>query len=178
MLRRLDQRHKSTHCLSVERRQKRGTARVPRWASVRTSCSLGRYSSEIRTGCANERPSGSVRGGTGQLVSLPRSTAIAQQFTTKWELWAPDVLPATFIRWNGLHVTREDGVNRPPARHVYRPFTLDLLRCHCDVMEGRTNRLKRLDLRRSVDHPSKCSSTLLDRRWCCRLLHWPCCPTD
>ena len=32
------------------------------WASVRTSCSLGRYSSEIRTGCANERPSGSVRG--------------------------------------------------------------------------------------------------------------------
>jgi hypothetical protein len=40
----------------------RGTARVPRWASVRTSCSLGRYSSEIRTGCANERPSGSVRG--------------------------------------------------------------------------------------------------------------------
>ena len=32
------------------------------WASVRTSCPLGRYSSEIRTGCANERPSGSVRG--------------------------------------------------------------------------------------------------------------------
>jgi hypothetical protein len=30
------------------------------WASVRTSKS-GRYSSEIRTGCANERPSGSVR---------------------------------------------------------------------------------------------------------------------
>jgi hypothetical protein len=28
---------------------------------VRTSGSLGRYSSEIRTGCANERPSGSVR---------------------------------------------------------------------------------------------------------------------
>ncbi len=35
------------------------------WASVRTSCSLGRYSSEIRTGCANERPSGSVRGAPG-----------------------------------------------------------------------------------------------------------------
>ena len=31
---------------------------------VRTSGSLGRYSSEIRTGCANERPSGSVRGAT------------------------------------------------------------------------------------------------------------------
>jgi hypothetical protein len=29
---------------------------------VRTSGSLGRYSSEIRTGCAKERPSGSVRG--------------------------------------------------------------------------------------------------------------------
>src|ERR1039458_5674078 len=33
-----------------------------RWTSVRTSSMLGRYSSEIRTGCANERPSGSVRG--------------------------------------------------------------------------------------------------------------------
>ena len=32
---------------------------------VRTSDSLGRYSSEIRTGCANERPSGSVRGAPG-----------------------------------------------------------------------------------------------------------------
>ena len=32
------------------------------WASVRTGCSLGRYSSKIRTGCAKERPSGSVRG--------------------------------------------------------------------------------------------------------------------
>jgi hypothetical protein len=31
-------------------------------SGVRTSGSLGRYSSEIRTGCANERPSGSVRG--------------------------------------------------------------------------------------------------------------------
>ena len=32
-----------------------------RWASGRTSDELGRYSSERRTGCANERPSGSVR---------------------------------------------------------------------------------------------------------------------
>jgi hypothetical protein len=32
---------------------------------VRTSGSLGRYSSEIRTGCAKERPSGSVRGAPG-----------------------------------------------------------------------------------------------------------------
>src|ERR1039457_6144910 len=43
------------------------------WASVRTSDKLGRYLSARRTGCANERPSGSVRGGTGQLVALPRS---------------------------------------------------------------------------------------------------------
>jgi len=35
------------------------------WASVRTGSTLGRYSSEIRTGCANERPSGSVRGAPG-----------------------------------------------------------------------------------------------------------------
>src|SRR5215469_5812144 len=42
-----------------------GTARVPRWARVRTSDRLGRYSSERRTGCANERPSGSVRGASG-----------------------------------------------------------------------------------------------------------------
>src|SRR5271157_2479590 len=34
---------------------------------------LCRYPSEIRTGCANERPSGSVRGVPGRLVSLPRS---------------------------------------------------------------------------------------------------------
>jgi hypothetical protein len=32
------------------------------WGSVRRRCTLGRYLSEIRTGCANERPSGSVRG--------------------------------------------------------------------------------------------------------------------
>ncbi len=35
------------------------------WASVRTSDELGRYSSERRTGCAKERPSGSVRGAAG-----------------------------------------------------------------------------------------------------------------
>jgi hypothetical protein len=38
------------------------------WTSVRTSSMLGRYSSEIRTGCANERPSGSVRGGQSAMV--------------------------------------------------------------------------------------------------------------
>src|ERR1700736_4238894 len=43
----------------------------------------------------------------------------------------------------------EDGVNRPPARHVYRP-----LRCYGDVMEGRS--LKRLNLGRSIDHSRKC----------------------
>ena len=43
----------------------RGTARVPRWASVRTIGKFGRPFSERRTGCANERPSGSVRGALG-----------------------------------------------------------------------------------------------------------------
>jgi len=32
------------------------------WASVRTSCTLGRYSFVIRAACANERSCGSVRG--------------------------------------------------------------------------------------------------------------------
>jgi len=54
----------------------RGTARAHGWASVRTSDELGRYSSERRTGCANERPSGSVRGAPGTPVSLPRSTSV------------------------------------------------------------------------------------------------------
>jgi hypothetical protein len=44
------------------------------WGSVRTSCTLGRYSSEIRTGCANERPSGSVRGGH-QAIGVPTAFA-------------------------------------------------------------------------------------------------------
>jgi hypothetical protein len=35
------------------------------WASVRTSHKLGRSSSARRTGCAKERPSGSVRGAPG-----------------------------------------------------------------------------------------------------------------
>ena len=35
------------------------------WASVRPTDGVGRYSSAIRTGCANERPSGSVRGAPG-----------------------------------------------------------------------------------------------------------------
>ena len=38
-----------------------GNARVHGWASVRTSATLGRYSSAIRAACANERPCGSVR---------------------------------------------------------------------------------------------------------------------
>src|SRR5450631_753405 len=36
--------------------------RVPRGASVRTSSTLGRYSSAIRAACANERSCGSARG--------------------------------------------------------------------------------------------------------------------
>src|ERR1019366_8046296 len=36
--------------------------RVPRVAGVRTSSTLGRYSSAIRAACANERSCGSARG--------------------------------------------------------------------------------------------------------------------
>jgi hypothetical protein len=42
-----------------------GTARVPRVAECAATAMAGRYSSEIRTGCANQRPSGSVRGAPG-----------------------------------------------------------------------------------------------------------------
>jgi hypothetical protein len=35
------------------------------WASVRPTDMVGCYSSEIRTGCANKRSSGSVRGAPG-----------------------------------------------------------------------------------------------------------------
>jgi hypothetical protein len=35
------------------------------WATVRPTDRVGRNSSEIRTGCANQRPSGSVRGAPG-----------------------------------------------------------------------------------------------------------------
>ena len=42
-----------------------GTARVPRVGECADKSTLGRHSSEIRTGCANERPSGSVRGALG-----------------------------------------------------------------------------------------------------------------
>jgi len=57
------------------------------WASVRTSSTLGRYSSAIRAACANERSCGSARGAISdgrpyrdrQLVTilLPKSWAIA-----------------------------------------------------------------------------------------------------
>ena len=47
----------------LTRTRLRAGLRVPHgWASVRPTAMAGRYSSEIRTGCANQRPSGSVRG--------------------------------------------------------------------------------------------------------------------
>jgi len=45
-------------------------SRTPRAPSLSRG-SLRRLSSEIRTGCAKKRPTGSVRGGTAQAVSLP-----------------------------------------------------------------------------------------------------------
>ena len=41
---------------------------------------LGRYSSEIRTGCANERPSGSVRGAPGNWCPYRDLRTPARQF--------------------------------------------------------------------------------------------------
>ena len=52
-------------------------------------------------------------------------------------------------------VNREDGGNRPPVRHTYRS-----LRCYGDLMEGRSNGLKRLNLGRSIDHSCKFSQHL------------------
>jgi hypothetical protein len=43
-------------------RHRAGLRVVHGWASVRPTAMAGRYSSEKRTGCANQRPSGSVRG--------------------------------------------------------------------------------------------------------------------
>jgi len=43
------------------------------WVRVRPTAMAGRCSSEIRTGCANQRPSGSVRGAASTWLSLPRS---------------------------------------------------------------------------------------------------------
>jgi|HubBroStandDraft_6_1064221.scaffolds.fasta_scaffold248197_3 hypothetical protein len=54
--------HAEPRHFHVTRTRLRAGLRVSHgWGSVRTNSMLGRYSSEIRTGCANERPSGSVR---------------------------------------------------------------------------------------------------------------------
>ena len=63
------------------------------WGSVRRSVMLGRYSSEIRTGCVMSARPG-LCGGTGQLVSLPRSPTIASAL-----LVAPDETEPTRAPW-------------------------------------------------------------------------------
>src|SRR5262245_49373944 len=75
----------------------RGTARVPRWASVRTSDKLDRYSSERRTGCANERPSGSVRGALGNRCPY-------RDHQPRGNIWASSAVCSTKPR----SVTRSD----------------------------------------------------------------------
>src|SRR5215472_18380619 len=65
----------------------RGTARVPRWASVRTSDKLDRYSSERRTGCANERPSGSVRGALGNRCPYRDRQSLGRMGKVWHRLW-------------------------------------------------------------------------------------------
>src|ERR1039458_269145 len=46
---------------------------------------LGRYSSEIRTGCANERPSGSVRGAPGNWCPYRDRQQSATQTDKIWQ---------------------------------------------------------------------------------------------
>ena len=58
---------------NLTRARHRAGKRVSQVTGVRTSDTLGRYS-EIRTGCANERPSGSVRGATGN--GVPTATLL------------------------------------------------------------------------------------------------------
>ena len=57
-----------------------GSAMAPSTACAPSlsGCTLRRHSSEIRTGCANQRPPGSVRGVPRRVVSLPRSPTIIQ----------------------------------------------------------------------------------------------------
>jgi hypothetical protein len=93
------------------------------WASVRTNCMLGRYSSEIRTGCANELPSGSVRGALGRLVSLPRSSTaepgVGKAWSTGRALSAPMPSALVFRRWHGsgrISSPIEWGIQACPVR--------------------------------------------------------------
>ena len=58
------------------------------------------------------------------------------------------------------------------------PYGGRSLHCYADVMEGRGDGFKRLNLGRSIDAFCKCSSTLLGRYWCCKHRHWLCSPTD
>ena len=75
-------------------------------SGVRTSGSLGRYSSEIRTGCANERPSGSVRGAPGD--------------------WCPyrDRQPRQVPVFRGADLHRANLARGPAEVGQARPFTI------------------------------------------------------
>jgi hypothetical protein len=65
-------------------------------SGVRTSGSLGRYSSEIRTGCANERPSGSVRGAPGDWCPYRDHQLSGERSTTSAASCSPFALPHSF----------------------------------------------------------------------------------
>jgi hypothetical protein len=79
---------------------------------------LGRYSSEIRTGCANERPSGSVRGAPGNWCPY-RDRQLRHTASSRYRrphpvscgfgqyLQAPEALPS-----------RQECSERQPADHA------------------------------------------------------------
>jgi hypothetical protein len=73
--------------------------RVPRVAGVRTSSTLGRYSSAIRAACANERSCGSARGA----ISNGRPyrdliVPIERNIPALYLRWAIDALPMGHLR--------------------------------------------------------------------------------
>jgi hypothetical protein len=53
---------RSIKCIAKQWIDPRSQKRRINWTRALSGCSLRRHSSEIRTGCANQRPSGSVRG--------------------------------------------------------------------------------------------------------------------
>ena len=70
---------------------------------------------------------------------------------------------------------REGGLNRLLVRQSSQP-----LRCYSngDLMEGRVDNLTGLHLGRSIDYSCQGLQHFWVGYWCCKPLHWLCCPTD
>ena len=79
-------------------------------------CSLCRHSSEIRTGCANQRPSGSVRGGTRQTGIPTRDRQpLAQSEFSESQTSQPHDLRPRLPRCPFLDTFRLAKIKRPRA---------------------------------------------------------------